>query len=101
MSQYVLYRQKTKSEDVGKLKSTIPKFEELYKKYKIDMVGFWSVEGNESETYILYRYDSEEDYKTKFDLLLADSDYLTLRKEVEETRLSIEETRLVPMWVPE
>jgi hypothetical protein len=50
---------------------------------------------------MLYKYESEEDAKNKESLLLQDSEYLKLREEVQEYRLSIEETRLKPMWVPD
>jgi hypothetical protein len=101
MSLYVLYHQKTNPERLGIYQTVRKRFEDIYEKYKIDMVGFWSVEGNVSENYLLYKYDSEEDYKTKAGLLQNDSDYLALREEVQETRLSIEEIRLVPVWEPE
>ncbi|MHA2143712.1 MAG: hypothetical protein ACXADC_07270 [Candidatus Thorarchaeota archaeon] len=101
MSLYVLYHQKTNPERVGIYQTAREKFENLYEKYKIDMVGFWSVEGNESENYLLYKYDNEEDYETKVGLLQKDSEYLALREEIQETRLSIEEIRLVPLWIPE
>jgi hypothetical protein len=97
----VLYHQKTNPERVGIYQTAREKFENLYEKYKIDMVGFWSVEGNESENYLLYKYDNEEDYETKVGLLQKDSEYLALREEIQETRLSIEEIRLVPLWIPE
>jgi hypothetical protein len=97
----VLYHQKTNPERVGIYQTAREKFEDLYEKYKIDIVGFWSVEGNESENYLLYKYDNEEDYETKVGLLQKDSEYLALREEIQETRLSIEEIRLVPLWIPE
>jgi hypothetical protein len=90
-----------KPEIVGKLDAFMKKFQGLYEKYEIDMIGYWSAEGDECDQYLLYQYDSEEDYNTKAGLLQEDSDYLALREEISEYRLSIEEIRLEPKWVPQ
>jgi hypothetical protein len=90
-----------KPEIVEKLDAFIAKFEGLFKKYEIDMVGYWFVEGDESDQYLLFKYESEEEIKEKFDILLKDSEYLTLREEISEYRLSFEETRLKSKWIPE
>jgi hypothetical protein len=101
MSLYVLYRQTSTPDSVGQFKSLKKRFEEVYEKYKIDWLGFWSVEGNESETYLLYKYDNDEDYQTKVGLLQKDSEYLALRETIQESRVSIEEIRLMPILIPE
>jgi hypothetical protein len=100
----MLYHSKTKPEYVGKvdelrmkLDELRMKFERLYEKYKIDILGFWTVEDDDSEAYYISKYDSEEDYKTKVDLLRKDSEYQRLGEELKETRLSTEAIRLVPM----
>ena len=80
--------------DTNKL---MPKFEVLNEKYEIDLIGFWSVEGDETENYMLYRYDNEEDMNAKAGLLMKDSDYMALREEVSSYRISMEQTILVPM----
>ena len=97
----MLYHSKTKPEYVGKVEALRTKFEGLYKKYNIEVLGFWTVEGDDAEAYYISKYDSEEDYKTKVDLLRNDSEYQKLGEELKETRLSTEATRLVPMRVPE
>ncbi|MHA2462812.1 MAG: NIPSNAP family protein [Candidatus Thorarchaeota archaeon] len=97
MSLYMLYHSKTKPEYVGKVDELRMKFERLYEKYKIDILGFWTVEDDDSEAYYISKYDSEDDYKTKVDLLRKDSEYQRLGEELKETRLSTEATRLVPM----
>jgi predicted glycosyl hydrolase (DUF1957 family) len=78
----------------------IPKFEVLYEKYDIDLIGYWSVDGDETETYMLYRYESEEDMMAKADLLMKENDYLEMREEISSYRVSMAQTTLLATNVP-
>ena len=93
--------QKLNPEHIGKLEAFTTKFVGLFKKHNIHLLGMWSVEGNESNLYLLSKFDSEEDVKTKVGLLQKDTEYQALSKEVREISQSYEEVRLVPLWIPE
>lgn len=73
------------------------KFEDLYKKYNVDIVGFWVNAKDENELYYISKYEDENDYKMKVENLRKDEEYVRLTKQLKEVRTSIETTKLLPM----
>lgn len=98
MAMYMLY--KTKAKSSKEMDDLRVKFQEIYKKHKVDIVGFWVNAEAEGEFYYMSRYENEEDYKNKVDLLRKDEDYIRLSSEVKEARLNFQSTKLVPKWIP-
>ncbi|NHI90309.1 MAG: hypothetical protein EAX87_12355 [Candidatus Thorarchaeota archaeon] len=95
MAMYMLYRSCSKSaKDMNDLRM---KFEDIYNKYDVDIVGFWVNANDENELYYLSKYDDENDYKMKVERLRKDEEYVRLSKELNEVRTSIETTKLLPM----
>lgn len=99
MAMYMLYTTKAKSSKV--LDDLRVKFEEIYKRHKVDIVGFWVNAEAEEEFFYMSKYENEEDYENKIAQLQKDEDYVRLGKEVKEARLEFQSTRLVPKWIPE
>lgn len=73
------------------------KFEDLYKKHHVDIVGFWVNASDENELYYLSKYEDDNDYKMKVESLRKDEEYVRLTKKLNEVRTSIESTKLLPM----
>lgn len=99
MTFYMLYRSKAKSSD--ELDELRTKFEEIYKRHKVGIVGFWVNAEDESEAYYMSKYDSEEHYKSTVEKLRNDEDYVRLGGELEKARTENESKRLIPKWIPE
>jgi len=96
MSMYMLYKTKAKS---GKQMDDLRmKFQEIYKKHHIDVVGFWVNAKAEEEFFYMSKYENEKDYKKKVELLRKDEDYIRLSAEVKEARIEFDSTQLVPKW---
>ncbi|MBY8998813.1 MAG: NIPSNAP family protein [Candidatus Thorarchaeota archaeon] len=99
MGLYMLYRSKAKNtEELDKLRL---QFEEIYKRNKVDIVGFWTNADAEDEFFYMSRYKDEADYKNTVERLRKDEDYIRLGHELKEARLDFESTRLIPKWIPE
>jgi hypothetical protein len=95
MAMYMLYRSKSKSgKEMDDLRM---KFEEIYKKHDVNIVGFWVNAEDEDEVFYLSKYKDENDYKKKVESLRNDEDYQRLGKQLEEVRTSFESTKLLPM----
>jgi hypothetical protein len=95
MAMYMLYRSCSKSgKDMNDLRM---KFEDLYKKHHVDIVGFWVNASDENELYYLSKYEDDNDYKMKVESLRKDEEYVRLTKKLNEVRTSIESTKLLPM----
>jgi hypothetical protein len=91
----MLYRSKSKSgKEMDDLRM---KFEEIYKKHEVDIVGFWVNAENENEVFYLSKYQDENDYKKKVESLRCDDEYIRLGKQLEAVRTSFESTKLLPM----
>ncbi len=73
------------------------KFQKIYDKHHVDIVGFWVNAENENEVYYLSKYRDENDYKMKVESLRNDEEYVQLSKRLQEVRTSIESTKLLPM----
>lgn len=73
------------------------KFQKIYDKHHVDIVGFWVNAENENEVYYLSKYKDENDYKMKVESLRNDEEYIQLSKKLQEVRTSIESTKLLPM----
>ena len=73
------------------------KFEDLYKKHHVDIVGFWGNASDENELYYISKYEDDNDYKMKVESLRKDEEYVRLTKKLNEVRTSIESTKLLPM----
>lgn len=73
------------------------KFQKIYNKHHVDIVGFWVNAEDENEVFYLSRYKDENDYKMKVESLHHDKEYVNLSKKLEEVRTSIESTKLLPM----
>ena len=99
MSMYMLYTTKAKSSE--ELDNLRVQFEEIYKRNKVDIVGFWVNAEAEDEFFYMSRYENEADYKEKVGKLREDEDYIRLGKELKEARLEFSATRLTPKWIPE
>lgn len=92
---YMLYKSRSKSgKEIDDLRM---RFENLYEKYKVDIVGFWVNADDENELYYISKYEDEDDYKKKVESLRKDAEYVRLTKKLEEVRTSIETTKLLPM----
>ena len=98
MAMYMLYTTKAKSSK--EMDNLRVKFQEIYEKHKVDIVGFWVNAEAEEEFFYMSRYENEADYKNKVALLQKDEDYIRLGAEVKEARMEFESTRLVPKWIP-
>jgi len=95
MAMYMLYRSKSKSgKEMDELRM---KFEEIYKKHDVNIVGFWMNADDEDEVIYLSKYNDENDYKKKVESLRNDEEYQRLGKQLEEVRTSFESTKLLPM----
>jgi len=95
MAMYMLYRSKSKSgKDMNDLRT---KFEKVYSRHEVDIVGFWVNAEDEDEVFYLSKFKDENDYKTKIEGLHSDEEYVKLSKQLEEVRTSIEATKLLPM----
>jgi hypothetical protein len=95
MAMYMLYRSKSKSgKEMDDLRE---KFEKIYQKHDVDIVGFWVNADDEDEVFYISKYKDETDYKKKVESLRNDEDYVRLGKELEEVRTSFESTKLLPM----
>jgi hypothetical protein len=95
MAMYMLYKSRSKSgKEMDDLRM---KFENLYEKYKVDILGFWVNADDENELYYISKYEDEDDYKKKIESLRKDAEYVRLTKKLEEVRTSIETTKLLPM----
>ena len=73
------------------------KFEEIYKRHEVDIVGFWVNADDEDEVFYLSKYTDENDYKKKVESLRSDEEYQRLGKQLEAVRTSQESTKLLPM----
>jgi hypothetical protein len=101
MAFYMLYNTKSKTEGHDELDKIRTEFEEIYKKYEVDIVGFWENAEDTSEIYYLSRYEDEADYKKKTERLRNDERYAKLSKQLNELRIDTKATRLRPIWLPE
>lgn len=94
MAFYMLYRTRSKSSQA--MDDLRMKFQEIYKKHKVDIVGFWENADDSNETFYLSRYEDENDYKKKVDALRSDDDYRRLSHDLQEIRQDVESIRLLP-----
>ncbi|MHA1924352.1 MAG: hypothetical protein ACXABV_01520 [Candidatus Thorarchaeota archaeon] len=101
MAIYMLYRTKAKNGAHDKLDDLRSEFEGIYKKYKVNIIGFWENAADSNEAYYLSKYEDEADYKSKTDQLRSDERYTDLTKKLEEIRLESESVKLNPLWIPE
>ena len=101
MAIYMLYRTKSKDDTPGKLDELRAEFEGIYKKYKVNIVGFWENAADSQEAYYLSKYEDEADYKSKTDQLRSDDRYVDLTKKLDAIRLESEAVKLKPLWIPE
>ncbi|MHA2223158.1 MAG: hypothetical protein ACXAAO_14035 [Candidatus Thorarchaeota archaeon] len=99
MPMYMLYRSKAKSSE--ELDDLRIQFEEIYKRHKVDIVGFWVNAEDESEAYYMSKYEDEAHYKSTVETLRKDEDYIRLGAELQKTRVENESKRLIPKWIPE
>ena len=100
MALYMHYRAKVKSENVAELDEVRSKFKEIYKRHKVDIVGFWENAEDPSEVIYISRYEDEDDYKKTVEALNADESYLQLGKDLDKIRLEMQSTRMNPTWIP-
>ena len=100
MALYMHYRAKVKSEDVAELDEVRSKFEEIYKRHKVDILGFWENAEDPTEVIYISRYEDEDDYKKTVEALNADESYLQLGKDLDKIRLEMQSTRMTPTWIP-
>lgn len=95
MAMYMLYRSKSRSgKEMDDLRM---KFEKIYEKHNVNIVGFWVNADDEDEVFYLSKYKDENDYKKKIEVLRNDKEYVQLGKQLEEVRTSFESTKLLPM----
>ena len=100
MALYMHYRAKVKSEDIAELDEVRSKFEEIYKRHKVDIVGFWENAEDPSEVIYISRYEDEDDYKKTVEELKSDESYVQLGKDLDKIRLEMQSTRMNPTWIP-
>ncbi len=100
MAFYMHYRAKVKSEDVAELDEVRSKFEEIYKRHKVDILGFWENADDPSEVIYISRYEDEDDYKRTVEALNSDERYVELTKDIVRLRLETQSTRMNPTWIP-
>lgn len=91
---------KTKAKSSQEMDDLRKQFQEIYKRHKVDIVGFWVNADAEEEFVYMSRYDDEADYKNKVAQLQKDEEYIRLGAKVKEARMDFSSTRLVPKWVP-
>ncbi len=95
MVMYMLYRSKSRSgKEMDDLRM---KFEKIYERHNVNIVGFWVNADDEDEVFYLSKYKDENDYKKKTEVLRNDEEYVQLGKQLEEVRTSFESTKLLPM----
>jgi len=100
MALYMHYRAKVKPEDVAELDGVRSKFEEIYKRHKVDIIGFWENAEDPSEVIYISRYEDEDDYKRTVEALKNDERYIQLTKDLARLRLETQSTRMNPTWIP-
>ena len=100
MALYMHYRAKVKSEDVAELDEIRSKFEEIYTRHKVDILGFWENAEDPTEVIYISRYEDEDDYKKTVEELKSDESYVQLGKDLDKIRLEIQPTRMNPTWIP-
>ena len=94
---YMLYTTKAKSsEEMDDLRK---QFQEIYNRYNIDVVGFWTNAEAENEFFYMSKYKDETDYEKKVELLRNDEEYKNLTEKVKEARVAFDSKKLVPKWV--
>jgi hypothetical protein len=97
MALYMLYRTKSKSAtDMDDLRM---KFQDVYKKHNVDIVGFWVNAEDDNEVFYMSKYKDEDDYRKKVEELRSDEAYTRLTRDLQEIRQEFESTRLLPKWV--
>jgi hypothetical protein len=97
MALYMLYRTKSKSAtDMDDLRM---KFQDVYKKHNVDIVGFWVNAEDDNEVFYMSKYKDEDDYRNKVEELRNDQAYTRLTRDLQEIRQEFESTRLLPKWV--
>ena len=94
----MLYRNKSKQ---GGLDDLRKEFEGIYKKYNVNIIGFWENADDPNEAYYLTKYEDEADYKSKTAKLRADERYAELTEKLNEVRVESKVTKLNPLWLPE
>ena len=93
---FKLYTTKAKSsEEMDKLRM---QFQEIYNKHNIDIVGFWINAEAEDEFYYMSKYEDENDYHKKVELLKQDEEYKHLTEKVKNARTSFDSKTLIPKW---
>ena len=101
MTFYILFRNKSKSDSVEKIDKIRIKYQELYIKHEIDIIGIWRTEADETETFYFTRFQNDYDFNKKVkEGLYKDEAYVSLRPELEEASLEIDIIRLLPLWIP-
>ena len=92
----MLYTTKAKSsEEMDNLRM---QFLEIYKRHNIDIVGFWTNADVEEEFYYMSKYEDENDYHKKVELLRKDEEYTRLTEIVKGARMTFDSKKLVPKW---
>jgi hypothetical protein len=97
----MLYQSKIKEGKEGTMDKLRSLFEELYKKYNIEILGAWANLDNPSETFYISKYEDENDYRRKTEELRKDKTYAELTAKLQEIRVSSTSTRLKHKWLPE
>ncbi|MFW9955793.1 MAG: hypothetical protein ACFFD3_14690 [Candidatus Thorarchaeota archaeon] len=92
----MLYTTEVKSESIPHLFELRNKFDEIYDEHGIDVMGYWQREDKPNVTYMMTRYSSDDDYKSKIEKLRADERYMKLTHELEQIRTGFEAKRLNP-----
>ena len=100
MALYMHYRAKVKSEDVAELDEIRSKFEEIYTRHKVDILGFWENADDPTEVIYISRYEDEDDYQKTVEALKSDERYIELTKDLARLRLETQSTRMNPTWIP-
>ena len=86
---YKLYKVKYKSADAAN-DSNFEEFNEIYKKYGINMVGGGINMKDPLEVYFMSEYKDEEHYKESIKKLQSDPRYIELSKMLNDNREHIE-----------
>ena len=95
MAFVMMYNTKVRPEKKSRLSELRAEFRKIYDEYGVKVVGNWICASDDTETFYMTQFDSEEDYDRKIAALHEDERYLKLSAQLNEIRLQFRATRLI------
>lgn len=95
MAFVMMYNTKVRPEMISHLSELRKEFHRIYNEYGVKVVGQWTCASDDSETFYMTQFESEDDYNRKIAALHDDERYLKLSAQLNEIRVEFRATRLV------